>query len=130
MSRNDPMAHVRRMQDRALEARDMAAGRSRSDLDADRTLALAVWKSLDLVSVAAARVPDGLRARHPSVAWDETRGFRKRLTGDEYGRGDYDAAWSVLQNDIPTLIDALEDILTQEGCRDEGARPSGQDHPR
>ena len=118
MSRNDPLTHIRQMQDYATEARDLAAGRSRSDLDADRVFGLAVWKLIDLVSVAAGRVPDDFRARHPSVAWDKTRGFRNRLAADEYGRGDYDAAWSVIQNEIPPLINALEATLAEEVCRD------------
>ena len=127
MPQPDPLTHIRRMRDYATEARDMAAGRSRSDLDADRVFGLAVWKALDLASVAASRVPDRFRARHPSVAWDETRGFRNRLAVDERGRGDYDAAWHILQNDIPPLIRALDDVIAQEGCRDE--RPLGHDHP-
>lgn len=114
----DPLTHIRRMRDYAIEARDMAAGRSRSDLDADRVFGLAVWKTLDLTSVAASRVPDCFRARHPSVAWDETRGFRDRLSADERGRGDYDAAWHILQREVPPLIEALEVALAEEGCRD------------
>lgn len=129
MPQPDPIAHIRLMRDYAIEARDMAAGRSRSDLDADRVFGLAVWKALDLTSVAASRVPDCFRARHPSVAWNEARGFRDRLAVDERGRGDYDAAWRILQREIPPLIEALDDVITQEGCRDEGARPLGHDHP-
>ena len=129
MPQTDPLTHINLMRDYAIEARDMAAGRSRSDLDADRVFGLAVWKALDLTSVAASRVPDRFRARHPSVVWDATRGFRDRLAVDEYGRSDFGAAWHILQREIPPLIDALEAILVQEGCRDEGARPLGHDHP-
>ena len=118
MSNHNPLTHIRQMQDYATEARDLAAGRSRSDLDADRVFGLAVWKLLDLVSVAAMRVPDDFRARYPCVAWDKTRGFRNRLSDDEYGRSDYKAAWGIIQNEIPPLIDALEAMLAEEGCRD------------
>ena len=52
---------------RRCEDGSPAAGRWRSDLDADRVFGLAVWKTLDLTSVAASRVPDRFRARHPSV---------------------------------------------------------------
>ena len=38
MSRRDPLALIHQMQDCAIEARDLAAGRSRSDLDADMQL--------------------------------------------------------------------------------------------
>lgn len=118
MPQPDPLTHINLMRDYAIEARDMAAGQSRSDLDADRVFGLAVWKALDLASVAASRVPDCFRARHPNVAWDETSGFRDRLAVDEYGRSDFDAAWHILQREIPPLIEALESALAQEGCRD------------
>ena len=130
MSRRDPLVYIHEMQDYAIEARDLAAGRSRSDLDEDRMFNLALTKLLELAGDKTRRVPDDFRARYPHVGWDETRGFRSRLALDDCGRTDFDAAWDILQNEIPPLIAALEAILVQEGCRDEGAQPLGHDHPR
>ena len=129
MSRRDPLTHIRYMRDYAIEARDLAAGRSRSDLDADRMFNLAISKLLELAGDKVRRVPNDFRARYPRLSWDETRDFRSRLALDEYGRSDFDVAWDILQNEIPPLIEALEAILAQEGCRDEGAQPLGHDHP-
>lgn len=120
MAHRDALTHIRQMQDYATEARDLAAVRSRSDLDSDRVFGLAVWKLLDLVSVSAGRVSVDFRARHPSVAWDKTRGFRNRLVVDGYGRSDCDAAWGIIQNEIPPLVDALDAMLAEEGYRDAG----------
>ena len=128
MSRRDPLVHIHHMQDYAVEARDMVAGRSRSDLDADRSFALSTTKLVELIGEMTTRVPDDFRARYPHIPWDQMRGFRNILV-HRYERLDYDEFWDILQNDIPPLIEALEAILVQEGCRDEGARPLGHDHP-
>ena len=130
MSRRDPLVYIHEMQDYAIEARDLAAGRSRPDLDADRMFNLALTKLLELAGDKTRRVPDDFRARYPHARWDETRGFRSRLALNDRGRIDFDAAWDIIQNEIPPLIESLEAILVQEGCRDERAQPRGHDHPR
>ena len=63
MSRRDPLVYIHEMQDCAIEVRDLAAGRSRSDLDADRMFNLALTKLLELAGDKARRVPDDFRAR-------------------------------------------------------------------
>ena len=129
MSRRDPLVYIHQMQDYAIEARDLAAGRSRSDLDTDRTFYLAVSKLAELVGETSRRVPEDFRVRYPHVPWSQVRGFRNILV-HQYERVDFDEFWDILQNEIPPLIEALEAILAQEGCRDEGAQPLGHDHPR
>ena len=129
MSRRDPLVYIHQMQDYAIEARDLVAGCSRSDLDDDRTFYLAVSKLAELVGETSRRVPDDFRARYPQIPWGQISGFRNVLV-HQYERIDFDEFWDILQYEIPPLIEALEAILAQEGCRDEGARPLGHDHPR
>jgi len=53
MTRHDTPVRLRHMLDHAREAVDMAQGRKREDLDADRQLNLALVRLLEIVGEAA-----------------------------------------------------------------------------
>ena len=57
MSRRDPAISLRQMRDHAQEVIELVRGRSRSDLDSDRLLALALVRLLEIIGEAAGRVP-------------------------------------------------------------------------
>jgi len=50
MSRHDPSVSLRQMRDHAHELAGLVRGRSRGDLDADRLLALAVVRLLEIMA--------------------------------------------------------------------------------
>ena len=79
MSRHDPLVSLRHMRDHAHELTDIMRGRSRSDLDTDRLLALAVVRLLEIIGEAAARVPAEERTRRPGIPWSSIVGLRNRL---------------------------------------------------
>jgi uncharacterized protein with HEPN domain len=55
------------MLDAAREAAQMAQGRTRADLDADRPLNLSLVRLLEIVGEAASRVPASERATYPGI---------------------------------------------------------------
>jgi hypothetical protein len=61
MSRRDPLVALRQMRDHALEAMNLAAGKSRADLGASRILSLAIMRLLEILGEAAGRVPEDVR---------------------------------------------------------------------
>ena len=71
MTRHDPVVRVRHMLDHARVAAEMVQGRTRSDLDTDRQLSLALMRLMEVVGEAAARVPDDFRQQHPSIPWQD-----------------------------------------------------------
>jgi len=113
MTLHDPLVSVHHMLDHAREAVEMVRGRSRADLDSDRQLNLALVRLVEVIGEAANRVPDDFRSRHPHVPWRQTIGMRNRMVHG-YDVIDFDILWSVLQKDMPPLIEALEKILNQE----------------
>ena len=112
MSRRDPMVPVHHMFDYASEARDIAHGRSRDDLDADRMFNLALARLLEIIGEAARRVPEEFRSRYPEVPWRRTTDFRNRLI-HAYDDIDFDTVWDIVQNDLPPLIEQLETIIAE-----------------
>ena len=101
------------MLDRAREAVDMTGGRSRSDMDTNRMLNLALVRLMEVIGEAAGRVPENFRSRHPQVPWRDITDLRNRLIHG-YDSVDFDRLWTIIQDDLPRLIEQLEIIVEQE----------------
>ncbi|HJY49639.1 MAG TPA: HepT-like ribonuclease domain-containing protein [Stellaceae bacterium] len=76
---------------------------------ADPRTVYAVTRCLEIISEASRRLPDDLKARHPSIAWRDMAG-----AGNIY-RHDYEDVaarhvWDTLQIDLPPLLA----VITQE----------------
>lgn len=106
------------MLDAAREAVTFAQGRTRSDLQADRILALALWKLLEIVGEAAYELSKEKQAEFPQLPWADIEGMRHRLVHGYYNLN-WDVIWNTIANDLPPLITALETGLSspdkQEG---------------
>ena len=107
--------HVRlgHMLDHAREAISLVQGKSRSDLDRDRVLNLALVRLLEIVGEAAGRVPKEEHALYPQVPWPQIIGLRNRLIHG-YDAVDNDILWQIIVRDLPSLVADLEAILAQE----------------
>ena len=91
------------MRDHANEAVALVRGRSRSDLDSDRLLALALVRLLEIIGEAAGRVPTDEQARRPGVPWPAIVGLRNRLIHG-YDNIDHDIVWQIVTTDLPALV--------------------------
>jgi uncharacterized protein with HEPN domain len=110
MSRPDDAARVQHMLQAARNALRLAQGRTRADLDSDLALALSLWKLLEIIGEAAARVTPGVRTANPHVPWQLAADTRNRLTHG-YDTVDYSVVWSTVKNDLPSLVPSLEAVL-------------------
>lgn len=88
MKQPDDAGRVRHMLDAAHNALHLADGRTREELDSDLSLALSLWKLLEIIGEAAGRVTPELRARYPHVPWQQAADTRNRLTHG-YDKVDY-----------------------------------------
>lgn len=113
MTRHNPMVPVHHMLDHAREAVDMTRGRTRADLDRDRLLNLALVRLVEVIGEAASRVPEEFRSRYPEVPWRQTVGIRNRLIHG-YDSVNFDILWTIVQEDLPPLIEQLQRILDEE----------------
>ena len=102
---------LRQMLDHAREARQLAAERSRGDLDSDRLFHLAMTRLLEIVGEAAGRVSESTRDQCPGIAWSQIVGLRNRLIHG-YDQVDCDILWAIVSSDLDPLISELEAILT------------------
>ena len=86
MSRRDVKVLVQHMLEHAQKAVELSQDRKRSDLDEDLIFNLALTRLIEII------------------------GMRNRLIHG-YDEVDFNFLWSVVQNDLPTLIAQLENIL-------------------
>jgi uncharacterized protein with HEPN domain len=107
MSRHDDEPRLRHMLGHALEAIEMARGRTRADLDTDRQLNLALVRLLEIVGEAAARVSNETRERHPDIPWPEILSLRNRLIHG-YDEVDFDILWEIVRKRSATAGLSIE----------------------
>jgi uncharacterized protein with HEPN domain len=65
---------------------------------------------VQIVGEAATRLTQEFKDEHPEIPWDEIGGMRNRLVHDYYDIN-LDTVWNVVVEDIPPLIEWLENVL-------------------
>lgn len=111
MSRHESLVRLRHMLDHAREAVAMAKGKTRDSLYTDRMLNLALVRLLEIVGEAASRTPPEERAQYGDIPWPGIVGLRNRLIHG-YDSVDFEILWQIINHDLPTLIVALEQIVS------------------
>ena len=109
----DDITRLRHMLDSAREAAEFAAGKSRSDLDGDRMLLLAIIKSIEIIGEAASKVSETCRAEYDNIPWRDIIGMRNRLSHGYYDIN-IDIVWETVQSDLPKIINSLNQIIPPE----------------
>jgi len=110
MSIRDPDLALRQILSHAREAVEIIQDRTRTDLDTDRLLNLALSRLLEIIGEAANRVPDDIQAKYLELPWLQMIGARNRLIHG-YDSVDFDILWAIISEDMPVLISQLEKIL-------------------
>jgi len=67
----------------------------------------AVVRNLQTMAESSQRLSPEEKSKYPDIPWREIAGFRNILVHDYLGL-DLDVVWSVVQQDIPKLRDALK----------------------
>ncbi len=110
--RYDDRIRLQHMLDAARDALAFAGGHSRSDLDGDRQLVLAVVKCVEIIGEAASQVSARGRSEAAGLPWAEMVAMRHHLVHAYYDVN-LDVVWSTIKEDLPPLAEALERILTE-----------------
>ena len=67
-------------------------------------------RCLEIISEASRRLPDALKARHPSIAWQDIAGARNIYRHD-YEDVAAQQVWDTVQIDLPPLRAVIEQEL-------------------
>ena len=72
----------------------------------------AVLRNLELIGEAATHIPEQVREKHPQIPWRMIIATRNRLIHAYLGIDD-DIIWSIVRDDIPALLRALQRLKQQ-----------------
>lgn len=72
-------------------------------------------RNLEVLGEAAKKVPDSVRARHPSVEWRAIAGLRDVLAHAYFALDDA-TLWDIVAHKVPALAEALRQILEEENA--------------
>lgn len=111
MTRHSDLTRLRHMLDHAIEAVELVRGKLRGDLDADRTLNLALVRLLEIVGEAANKVSPETQANYPTIPWQDIVGMRNRMIHG-YDEVDLDIVWDVIELHLPPLITELRRAIS------------------
>ena len=75
-----------------------------SGLNYDATL-----RNLELIGEAATNIPDEVRRQYPQIPWRMVVATRNKLIHGYLGI-DNDTLWSIIQGDVPKLLDELQKL--------------------
>ena len=101
------------MLDHDLEAVAMIKDKTRTDLDKDRQLNLALVRLLEIIGEAATRISKEDQAHCSDISWSEIVSLRNRLIHG-YDTVDFDILWQIMNQDLPRLIESLRKVLGEE----------------
>lgn len=90
----------------AEKVQSYTAGLDQSEFVADELRYDATLRNLELIGEAATHVPDTVRAVYPEIPWRLIVATRNRVIHAYLGIDD-DTLWSIIQDDLPTLLSTL-----------------------
>lgn len=109
----DDSIRLRHLTEAASTAVQFVEGRSRSDLDSDEMLRLALTKLVEIVGEAAKHVSPATRKALPSVPWSLAARTRDRLV-HHYFDINLDVLWETATRDLPAMLAALPADVTDQ----------------
>lgn len=77
--RKHDIIRLRHMLDAAKEAESFVLGKSRTALDTDRMLVLALVKDIEIIGEAASKASEETRLKCPEIPWPDIVNMRNRL---------------------------------------------------
>lgn len=88
-------------------------GMDQNDFVANRLVYDASLRNLELVGEAATHIPSHIREAHQSIPWRMIVATRNRLIHGYLGIDD-DTLWSIIRDDLPSLVENLNSVLGRD----------------
>jgi uncharacterized protein with HEPN domain len=73
----------------------------------------AVVRNIEIMSEAAAKIPDNFKDEHPEVDWQTVSGFSERIILDT-SIIDYEVAWRIREEDASDLLSQVTAIANHK----------------
>ncbi|GAB4486204.1 MAG: DUF86 domain-containing protein [Thermodesulfovibrionales bacterium] len=90
-----------------------AADNSLQSLLLDEMRFDAIVRNFEIIGEAAAKIPQGIKEKHPFIAWRKISGFRNVLAHEYFGI-DHEIMWEIIKDRLPALHRDIQKILEEE----------------
>jgi uncharacterized protein with HEPN domain len=88
-------------------------GLDQADFEASGLNYDATLRNLELIGEAATHIPDAVRQTYADIPWRMIVATRNRLIHGYLGI-DNDTVWSIIQDEVPTLLQQLKTMREQQ----------------
>lgn len=105
------LVHMRECLDRILEYTNA----ERMRFDASRLVQDAVIRNLQTLAESSQRLSSEIKGTEPQIPWRELAGFRNVIVHGYLGV-DLGAVWLVVEQDLPSLSEAVNRMATRLGA--------------
>jgi uncharacterized protein with HEPN domain len=105
--------YLQDMLDNAKRASRFTAGMDFGSFSKDDKTVYAVIRAVEIIGEAARNVPQDVRSKYSQIPWRDVAGMRDKLIHQYFGIN-MEVVWQTLHEDVPMLVEILEDILKQE----------------
>ncbi len=112
MAKND-LIPIKHMYDSAMEAFEMARGKSLDEIKNERMLNLSLVRLIEVMGGAANRVTEETQSKYSEIPWKKIIRMRNQLIHG-YDIIDFEILYQTINEDLPPLIASLEKIIPQE----------------
>jgi uncharacterized protein with HEPN domain len=103
-------AYLWDMREAARNVLSFVQSSSLEEVQSNLMMRFAVERGLEIIGEAARRVSSEFRVSHPEIPWSSIIGQRNVLA-HEYGEVDWRLVWVVLEDGLPQLLEALDQLL-------------------
>ncbi|WP_375326086.1 DUF86 domain-containing protein [Flagellimonas sp. GZD32] len=70
----------------------------------------AVIRNFEIIGEAANRITETYKTENPEIEWIYLRGFRNRIVHEYFGI-DLEIVWQIIEDDLPKLLETLNNKL-------------------
>lgn len=102
MARRAALPHLADMIEAIERVREVLADQDLERFEADWRAQWLVQRGVEIISEASRRLPDDLKARHPSIPWRQVAGIGNVLRHD-YGIVSAPVMWKLVRQDLVAL---------------------------
>ena len=110
MSERDPRLYCEDILESGSAILDFVKGLSFDDFCDDRKTYSAVIREFEIIGEAVGKLPESFREKRLDVEWQDIKDFRNLLSHEYFGV-DLEIVWSIIEDDLPVLMDAVKEIV-------------------
>lgn len=106
--------YLRDVEDSCLKVIERTSDVGRADFFGNDLLYDAVIRRWEIIGKAVKQLPPSLTTTRPDIEWQQIGRFRDKVAHHYFGL-DEDIIWGVVKVKVPALLEAVVQILAEEG---------------